>query len=1094
MMKMYTGVVENRDDPLEIGRCQVRVVGLHTESKIILPTEDLPWAHPMTPITSASISGIGQTPVGPVNGTWVLIMFADEDQQQPIMLGTLPGIPQSKAAQVAIEESGLNVIATNGGILTDSSGLPVVSSDGSPIQVGTKESVSDSGQNVSGGGTSGGGTGRHIVIDLRPQLQDIRVKAYEDAIAAGKSEEEAQNISAAVGNNAGADALSKINLDDETTYMNKAGIESTVTPAPSSAASSTTPTSNAAKQDATSIPVPSSSGAKTEDLDEQSTPNAPSEAALKKAIPIEPPPGSSSDPQKAKQNIQHLIDACEQVGLTSKYAKAAILGICGGESGWLPVEEGYFYPSADTLAKIFQRTFKSSSEAASYASWKGSRSDFFKKIYSPEGNGSLVGNTQPNDGALYYGRGFNQLTGRPGYLQIQNFLKTKGVNIDLINNPNSLIDDPKNAALACAAFYVLNVKHDQNDAGYFTSALHRTGADANGSGYKKKQKYYEYFLGQSIQANPTSKPTADTDTKYTPEQVKDMPPSKQAAILEDRSDSSIIGFSDPAGKYPLRNLLDEPDTNRMGRGVQSETAVEFKDARRSKFISAANDGESWSQPLAPFGGKYPYCKVTETESGHLFIMDDTPNNETISLYHRTGTFIDIDGNGSQVNKIMGDGYTIVDRNGFIYITGKANITVGNGVNILVEGAADIQVNGTSTINLKGKADIGVGGDLGLTVGGDFNLNVAKDFNVTANNLNTYVKTSAITTIVQDYNVSVSGTYNQTAETLSFSSDSFNQQVSGAANQRFEGDWLKYYGNTYDRFLPGSKSYTCPADGARSSSTDCKDVDGAEDAVKTTYLKTTPPEAVASKANQFSNLLTPVRPSPPITLKKEISDQNDAALAAYLENPKQFYNQDAADAGVKPNRPPIPKSEGEDGKSLISGGGDGDIAAFLAKQLLATKENGYWRETGQKKASDSNKNICRLWTDIGYPASGPYASDQTAWCMAFAQWTLKQCGYRYVQTGWVYDLRDKPDKWGATKVEFKDVQPGDMAVFKFGHIAFVYEVKQGGKITFCGGNQTPVVNTKGPKNNPDDGDVTIMYPTGWSQSFGDVHSFWRPSKK
>jgi hypothetical protein len=32
-MKFYTGVVENREDPLKIGRCQVRIVGLHTENK-----------------------------------------------------------------------------------------------------------------------------------------------------------------------------------------------------------------------------------------------------------------------------------------------------------------------------------------------------------------------------------------------------------------------------------------------------------------------------------------------------------------------------------------------------------------------------------------------------------------------------------------------------------------------------------------------------------------------------------------------------------------------------------------------------------------------------------------------------------------------------------------------------------------------------------------------------------------------------------------------------------------------------------------------------------------------------------------------------
>ena len=93
-MKLFTGVVENRQDPLKLGRCQVRVVGLHNHDKTQLKTEDLPWAYPMQPITSAGISGIGHTPLGPVEGTWVLLMFMDPDEQLPIMMGTLGGISQ----------------------------------------------------------------------------------------------------------------------------------------------------------------------------------------------------------------------------------------------------------------------------------------------------------------------------------------------------------------------------------------------------------------------------------------------------------------------------------------------------------------------------------------------------------------------------------------------------------------------------------------------------------------------------------------------------------------------------------------------------------------------------------------------------------------------------------------------------------------------------------------------------------------------------------------------------------------------------------------------------------------------------------------
>ena len=93
----WMGVVEDRNDPLFLGRCRVRILGYHneyTESKEI-KTNHLPWATPMQPITSAAMNGIGTTPTGPVEGTWVIGFFRDGlSAQQPVMMGTVGGIPE----------------------------------------------------------------------------------------------------------------------------------------------------------------------------------------------------------------------------------------------------------------------------------------------------------------------------------------------------------------------------------------------------------------------------------------------------------------------------------------------------------------------------------------------------------------------------------------------------------------------------------------------------------------------------------------------------------------------------------------------------------------------------------------------------------------------------------------------------------------------------------------------------------------------------------------------------------------------------------------------------------------------------------------
>ena len=92
----WVGVVENRMDPLGLGRCKVRIYGWHTNdtsgtdpAKIAIPVDDLPWALPLLPLNSRNSF------FPPELGDWVMGFFMDgESGQFPVMMGIMPAFAQ----------------------------------------------------------------------------------------------------------------------------------------------------------------------------------------------------------------------------------------------------------------------------------------------------------------------------------------------------------------------------------------------------------------------------------------------------------------------------------------------------------------------------------------------------------------------------------------------------------------------------------------------------------------------------------------------------------------------------------------------------------------------------------------------------------------------------------------------------------------------------------------------------------------------------------------------------------------------------------------------------------------------------------------
>ena len=92
-IKWFFGIVEDRDDPKQIGRLRVRIYNVHpfTESGspdlVNVPTDHLPWATCINSILSAGIigienDGVGISPTGIAVGSTVFGFFADGKECQ----------------------------------------------------------------------------------------------------------------------------------------------------------------------------------------------------------------------------------------------------------------------------------------------------------------------------------------------------------------------------------------------------------------------------------------------------------------------------------------------------------------------------------------------------------------------------------------------------------------------------------------------------------------------------------------------------------------------------------------------------------------------------------------------------------------------------------------------------------------------------------------------------------------------------------------------------------------------------------------------------------------------------------------------------
>lgn len=526
----YIGVCEDRFDPLMLGRIRVRIIGLHTHDKALLPTEDLPWAYRVQSTTSAGISGIGHAPVGIVEGTSVIVQFVDGDLQQPFVVGVLGGIPnRNQSVLETYEITGQPAQAT----------IPLETE--APEEPSQEET-----QNTFPIRSAQEFTTSPALIAYLKEKESFRSKPYQDQAGVWT-------------------------IGYGTTFINGVAVGPTTAPI-------TQETALALLNDR---------------LVNEFEPGV--KAAIRAPI------------------TQSMFDACVDLSYN--------IGV------------GAFRRSS-----VVSNTNAGQYEAAAESFL------LFNKIRNP----------------------------KTGQLEVSNGLTARR-------------------------------EYERN-----------------------------LYLKEGI-------PTNTGDLKETPQSIS---ASQVETTTEDTAGTTLgitrgkftgdAGFSDPNKKYPLQSHLDEPDTNRLARNQKiRQTAVYIKELAEHKNVPKANGKGTWNQSPTPYNATYPFNNVWQSESGHLLEFDDTPDNERVHLYHKSGTFNEVDHNGTQVNRVVGDAYTIYERNGFVHIVGNVDVTVDGAKTLRVENALDVEVHGATTINIHNSAKLNIANNFDLTVGGNMKVKVAGNYAVDA---------------------------------------------------------------------------------------------------------------------------------------------------------------------------------------------------------------------------------------------------------------------------------------------------------------------------------------------------------------------------
>jgi len=124
-----------------------------------------------------------------------------------------------------------------------------------------------------------------------------------------------------------------------------------------------------------------------------------------------------------------------------------------------------------------------------------------------------------------------------------------------------------------------------------------------------------------------------------------------------------------------------------------------------------------SEPKTQYAAKYPFNKTITTVGGHIIELDDTPEAERIHIFHRSGTYIEMNQDGSLVIKTLEKRFDITTSDHVETVLENQTVSVAKDQTLLISKNQTIGVGGTISIGSAESIRLAAPGGVVITEGG-----------------------------------------------------------------------------------------------------------------------------------------------------------------------------------------------------------------------------------------------------------------------------------------------------------------------------------------------------------------------------------------